>query len=274
MILRVLLFLLLSVSTLFAVEHESEGKLGRFEEELGKTEKQSSSGDSSSTTEEDSTNSNCISSCLGVFEVGEVLAKIVSAPFGLPYNLLQDNLTNTWGFQKYPFASKVGFAEEMGTKQQVLRIGGLGQLLFDGVYGGHLFLEGSVTPRWKLIFNYIQLFEPGYDPMMLLLPDMKIAFTFAMDELFQFSFGCGPAGILGNEQRVGAKFSYEVDIFSDSLHHAMGIAVTFSSGKPVFHLNYQLGVFIRNSEIILGYDFLRTGNENLHGPLLGYAVWF
>jgi hypothetical protein len=73
----------------------------------------------------------------------------------------------------------------------------------------------------------------------------------------------------------GVNFLYRADVFPISQVHC---ATIFEIGNLrdafVMHLQAQAGFTFSHGELFAGYDWLRIGNVDLHGPMAGIRLWF
>ncbi|MCI0639159.1 MAG: hypothetical protein L0Y72_14350 [Gemmataceae bacterium] len=73
----------------------------------------------------------------------------------------------------------------------------------------------------------------------------------------------------------GFNFHYGADVFPVHPLVLSGSAdLGFVGNAGVAHVRGSAGVLWRNWEFFGGYDFLRIGRVELHGPMIGIRLWF
>lgn len=143
-------------------------------------------------------------------------------------------------------------------------------------------IQGSVllmtTSRWGFSGNF------GYFTERLscgctdefFLGDANVVFRFAQNENVQFWGGAGirflndthgtDAGFnltYGADWAPARPFLFSAQADVDMLGHAW-----------VEHARFTAGAIWQRYELYTGYDWLRIGHVDLHGPILGVRIWF
>ncbi|MCA8993652.1 MAG: hypothetical protein KDA88_16810 [Planctomycetaceae bacterium] len=110
----------------------------------------------------------------------------------------------------------------------------------------------------------------------LLTGDANLVFRFAQSENMEWHTGLGMNWLDSPDQgEVGFNFTYGVRYFPTQ---PVILETTIDWGRlgdtSLFHLHSSAGVNYRNFEVFTGYDYMRIGHQDFHGPLIGGRLWF
>lgn len=243
----------------------------------------------------DSNSSSSSSSCSddeldGLF--GELFLHILAAPFTLPHSALGDDFHTPSTFVAYPYAD------------------GWGGLVQPGLDSHQR--EGGAPASWEHLFSFRAAVEEGNDfnglnrlgvtfladsflrfgvgggvhyfeekrpagsPDQLTIGDINLLFRFAQSERAQYRAGLGARFLEDCRQTDwGFNFVYGMDYFPMApLSFGMQVETGTLGSAWVFRAQGRLGMVWKYSEIYLGYDYLRIGQVDLHGPMVGVRLWF
>lgn len=110
----------------------------------------------------------------------------------------------------------------------------------------------------------------------LLFSTTNITYRFAQHEMFEFYAGLGVRTMDdGGSTAVGGNFIYGFDAFiADPLVLSASAEAGWLDQATVYRLRASLGVAWNHIEAFAGYDYLRVGDVDLHGPMLGLRLWW
>jgi hypothetical protein len=209
----------------------------------------------------------------------------VTSPFWGPYGLLNDNLSHAHEFPPYPYVGEHANLflanrphPETPAHEWSLRASVEESNDFDGLnrVQGSLFL--ATSSRWGVTGNFTYLTERQgcgcYDEMWM--GDVNGVFCFARNDATQFWAGLG-ARFLHDRQgtEMGFNATYGVDWapVQPFVFTAQG-DVGMLGHAWVGHGRLTAGAIWDRYELYGGYDWLRIGSVDLHGPVLGLRIWF
>jgi hypothetical protein len=88
--------------------------------------------------------------------------------------------------------------------------------------------------------------------------------------------GLGARGLFDSYRtRAGVNFQYGADLFPvDPVVVSTLLELGNLNEAFVMRLRANVGVQLRHVELFGGYDWLRIGGADLHGPMAGVRVWF
>ncbi len=108
------------------------------------------------------------------------------------------------------------------------------------------------------------------------LGDINLTLRFAQAEWLQMYTGLGARGMFdGDRTRGGVNFQYGADFFPAD---PVVVSTLFEMGNLdrafVTRVRGSVGIQLRHAELFAGYDWLRIGAADLHGPMVGLRLWF
>ncbi|MCA9082193.1 MAG: hypothetical protein KDA58_16645 [Planctomycetaceae bacterium] len=124
-------------------------------------------------------------------------------------------------------------------------------------------------------FNtWIEDIPAGHDT--LFTGDANLVYRFAQSESWQWYSGLGMNWLSEDHfSEFGFNFTYGAT-FTPAKPFVF--ETTFDLGTlgdaSLFHLHSTGGVVWKHLELFGGYDYLRIGNQDLHGPLIGARIWW
>jgi len=149
---------------------------------------------------------------------------------------------------------------------------------FDGVnrLGGRAWFDSSsrlgVTCNWD---HFSERLPDGTSDEFV-LADLAVTYRIAERDWIQMHAGVGGRGLFDRYRaRGGFNFLYSADVFPIE-------PLVVSAAVEAGHLNEAFTLRLRASaglqwdrlEVYAGYDWLRIGGVDLHGPMAGLRVWF
>ncbi|MBI2804373.1 MAG: hypothetical protein HYX68_05235 [Planctomycetes bacterium] len=229
------------------------------------------------------------SSLGGALVVGSVLA-----PFIVPMSLLGDTYRERLNFTPYPYARGYRGYQILPTELAELyyddpavrvrrRNYGVRSSVENGNdflglnrFGGQLKVEHA--SRWGVVANWNWFHERWNCGCTddTLLGDLNFTFRFAQNEIASMYTGLGMRIMTDRRQTdLGFNFTYGGDWFPV---RPLVVSTAFDAGTlgnaGVIHVRGSIGAVWHGIELFGGYDFLRIGHTNLHGPLAGIRFWF
>jgi hypothetical protein len=221
--------------------------------------------------------------------VGYLTAMTVTSPFWGPPALVGDHYNEPGYFSHFPHEYGPGYmliapGEAFGLEgtRQPWPWAARGRAEygtdFDGLewIGGQVLVENTRRFGFDGEFRQIseELFPAGSDGLWL--GDANLVFRFAQSESIVMRTGLGANWLtddLGSD--FGFNFTYGGDWFPV---RPIVVSSSFDIGTLgtafVVQLRGSVGVTYRGWEAFGGYDFLRVGSVNLHGPMAGVRWWF
>ena len=108
------------------------------------------------------------------------------------------------------------------------------------------------------------------------LGDINLTVRFAQAEWVQMYTGLGARGMFDSDKtRGGVNFQYGADFFPAD---PVVVSTLFEMGNLdrafVMRVRGSVGIQLRHAELFAGYDWLRIGSVDLHGPMVGLRLWF
>ena len=216
------------------------------------------------------------------------------APFCLPYLAMGDDWDKFLYFPKGPYqisypgylmidpAGSPEFDEKWGKACQP-KTWGLQLALengndFDGLnrVGGRAVLETTSRIGILTSWNYYRenLCDGSTDNMVI--GDFNVTYRFAQRECAMMRAGLGFRTRADHGAAdFGFNFHYGADFFPVNpvvLSTSIDLGNLGSAG--VVHLRGTAGLTRNGWEIFAGYDWLRIGDVNLQGPMVGLRLWF
>lgn len=204
-------------------------------------------------------------------------ALIFASPIYLPLKLLDDDYSDQFYYQKYPFENEDGFTEYDG-KKWMLNFTLSSQYVDKNTIGykfnsSFRLLRFSIDPTYSYYNidnedNYISNF------------DTTIKITFAQSHFINFRTGLGYSHFETDSKFDGINWIYEIGIFQKPFNLNLGYNLTgydlVSEEEVKFNndFNINFGYFFKRFELKLGYRFLKIGEEKLCGPEFSSSLWF
>jgi hypothetical protein len=210
---------------------------------------------------------------------GPFFLATVAAPFVVPQQLFE-TITLEPSFPAHPYADVAGYlspADRPG-KAWGLRVAVEDGNDFSGLnrLGVRAWLDtGSrwgVTTNWD---HYVERLDCGCIDEFT-LGDLMLTYRFVQSERVQMHAGVGGRGLFDRYRtRGGFNVLYSADVFPAK-------PLVLSAQAELGHLNDafttrlrgSVGVQLRHAELFVGYDWLRIGGVDLHGPMAGLRLWF
>ncbi len=232
---------------------------------------------------------------LGALALAGLLAGgVVASPLWMPSVLAEDNVHNVY-FPAHPYAladsgyarpSRSGRHNPEGASpfdHDYLKMWGLRAGLEDGSrgdgvnrLGGRAWFDNhgrvGVTANWD---HFTERLPDGRTDV-LTLTDLAVTYRIAQSPLMQMHAGLGGRGMFSaGTTRGGFNFLYSADVFPVE-------PVVVSASAEAGHLNEAFTLRLRatvgaqwhRAEAFVGYDWLRIGGVDLHGPMAGLRLWF
>jgi len=210
-----------------------------------------------------------------IFGIGLI---IFASPIYLPIKLLEDDYSETFYFQKYPFEKGDGFTEFTG-RNFMGNIFLSTQYVNKDIIGYHTnstfsFLRLSVETR----YSYYQVNNDSNKENLSNL-DAIVTFVFAQNQFTNFSSGFGYNHFANTSLKDGLKWVYKVHLFQKPFNLNLDyglLSYDLASGKNIKfnnEFNIDFGIFVKRVEFKLGYRWNKIGEEKLYGPEISTAIW-
>jgi hypothetical protein len=142
-------------------------------------------------------------------------------------------------------------------------------------YGGNLtFMSQS---RFGLTANWLTLAESNAERVdTMSLSDVNVIYRFAQNERSMMRMGIGLRTLYVDEDTYwGVNATYGGDFF---VAKPIVVSTTIDLGNVreafLFRARATGGIVWRHGEIFAGWDYLRIGDVNIHGPSVGLRIWF
>jgi hypothetical protein len=218
----------------------------------------------------------------------------VTSPLWGPAALLEDNTHNVY-FPAHPYAladSNYALASSHGRnnpsdaspfdhdylKMWGLRAGVEDGSRFDGVnrVGARAWFDNSsrlgCTANWDI---YTERLPCGCVDQ-LTLGDLAFTYRIAQSGFLQMHAGLGGRGMFSaGTTRGGFNFLYSADLFPlDPVVISTSAEAGHLNDAFTLRLHASVGANWHRLEAYAGYDWLRIGGVDLHGPMLGLRLWF
>ena len=212
-----------------------------------------------------------------------------TAPFWLPYRILDEGWERPFSYARYPY-DKWGEAHlhtyepddepEKGERRKRWSAQLAGDFIYqrDKVWRATARLR--MTAIWRLELESNWMFMGAFDPKFAMskrvVGDTDIMLRFAQSAAGHFRAGVGMRTLI-DERGANSlwNFAYGFDLF---LLKPFVLSATGGFGmrkkSPVVHGRATLGLFILRAELYGGYDFLMIGTEKLQGFVGGVRAWF
>ena len=210
---------------------------------------------------------------------GYIFGMIFMGPFYLPCKLLNDDYSDTFYFQKYPFAKDDGFMEYEG-KRWMGNVTISTQYVNEDIWGyrassSFAFLRLSLETSYS---NYTKRCDHHKEYFSAL--DAVASFVFAQNRYINFRSGLGYQHFERESKEDGLKWVYKIQLFQKPFHLNMDYGLIFyeldsiDSKNIINEFKVDLGIFIKRFEFKIGYRIFKIIKENLNGPTLSIIVWF
>lgn len=215
--------------------------------------------------------------------LGPPLLFAFTSPWWLPASAIGDEYKYDADFLAYPYqfdregylsigldnppdfdGAGLWFSSEYGTD-------------FGGLHRAGQRLRIDTSTRFGLDAEFNSWFEDvsgGTDT--LFTGDANLVYRFAQSEQVQWHSGLG-LNWLGEDHQseFGFNFTYGVTMTPAKPYV---FETTFDIGTlgsaSLFHVHSSAGLIWKQLEIFTGYDYLRIGHQDLHGPVFGCRLWF
>lgn len=203
---------------------------------------------------------------------------ITAAPVYLPIILLDDDYSDTFYFQDYPFSKKIGFTDYDG-KSLMANISASTQYVNKNIWGYRI--EPTISYlRFSLETSYSNYFKKVLnDTKNISTFESLILFTFAQNQFINFRTGLGYQLLKSSSQEDGIKWAYKIRIFKKPFNINLDYGLllynltSFKSIKTENEFNIGLGLHIRRIELKLGYRFFKIIDNKLNGPEFVVRFW-
>ncbi len=202
---------------------------------------------------------------------------IFASPIYLPIKLLEDDYSETFYYQKYPFEEGDGFTEFDGKSW-------MGNLTLSSQYVN----KNIVGYKVNSSLSFLRFtFEPSYSSYSIQNEEEDIStfnttilFTFSQNQFINFKTGLGYNHFVSVSKHDGINWKYEICLFQKPFNLNLGYNLTgydLKSKKKVkfnndFNLNF--GYFFKRFELKIGYRWHKIGKEKLNGPEIYNGFWF
>ena len=228
---------------------------------------------------------------LGVVAVGAA-----TSPFWLPHTIFDDGFEQRGWFPAHPYVMSdrpyllIGPApEEPWTtdnyfdpefiKPWAIRFSAETGSDFDNIdrFNGQFFVDTSIH-RLGFLMNWTYYRErtPGGTDDEAFMSDYNLTWRITQSRRLMMHVGAGlRMWTYEDETDPGVNFLYRADLFPIAQVHCSTI---FEIGNLrdafLMHLQAQAGFTFSHGELFAGYDWLRIGDVDLHGPMVGIRLWF
>lgn len=231
----------------------------------------------------------------------------------LPANAVGDNYHNNFGFQRYPYAddsaglmwnldppaASLGRPEPLDDETAGWRAGvpletgavpkhpgrsWSGRVFveesndFDGLnrVNAQVLVESFGRLGFQASWSYLRetLDDDSHDELWL--GDANLTFLFAQSERVQLRTGWGCRWLADRDDaNFGVNFLYGGDFYPAKPWIVSTFLELGNLGSAfVVHGRATAGVILSRFEFFGGYDWLRIGSADLHGPVIGVRLWF
>ena len=202
---------------------------------------------------------------------------VFASPIYLPIKLLEDDYSEKFYYQKYPFEKGDGFTEFDGKRW-------MGNLTFSYQYVDKNIVGYKVNSSLRFLrFT----FEPSYSfysnpkgEENISKFNTTIKFTFAQNQFINFRTGLGYSHFETDSKFDGINWIYEICLFQKPFNIRLNYNLTgynFKSKEKVsFNNNFNInfGYFFKNFNLTLGYRWNKMGKEKLNSPEISSSFWF
>jgi hypothetical protein len=217
-----------------------------------------------------------------------------TSPLWLPWLILEEDRPSTAYFPSYPYSlpnmNYLSMSNYSPSNEglspfdpEYLKVWGVRGGLEDGYcfnsvnrIGGRASID--TTSRFGLTTNWDHYYEllPNGRSDELVIGDLEATFRFAQSDFMQMHIGLGGRGLFSQTlTRGGFNMIYSADIYPiDPLVISASTEVGNINKAFTLRVRAQAGLQIRNLEAFVGYDWLRVGGADLHGPMAGLRLTF
>jgi hypothetical protein len=235
------------------------------------------------------------SSADGDLSVGVILVGGVAlSPFYVPALLLDDGYDNRMYFAPHPYAEPYRGYQIVSTElaselyhfdteaiprdSWAVRISVENGNDFNGLNRFNGQFKAEHASRWGIVTNwnwFVERLACGCTDETV-ISDTNLTFRFAQNEIASLYTGLGFRMLTDRHQTdFGFNFTYGGDWFPVRPIVVSGVFDVGTLGNAaVIHTRGTIGAIWQGWEVFTGYDFLRIGSVNLHGPLAGVRWWF
>jgi len=148
---------------------------------------------------------------------------------------------------------------------------------FDGLerVNGQVMIDTTMRLGLQGGWSYFRerLASGGHDTMQL--GDVALTFCFVQSERLLLRTGLGYRWLADGDSTGGLNVLLSGDYFPVK---PVIISAAIDGGKfgdaSVIHLRGTAGIILARWELFTGYDWLRIGSVDLHGPVVGLRLWF
>ena len=202
---------------------------------------------------------------------------IFASPIYLPIKLLEDDYSETFYYQKYPFENGDGLTEFDGKKW-------MGNFTLSSQYVNKEAVGYKLNSSFK-IFRFS--IDPTYSYYNFPNKNNNISnfnttikITFAQNRFINFRTGFGYSHFETDSKFDGINWIYEICLFQKPFNFNLDYNLTCydleSDEKVKFNndFNINFGYFFKRINIKLGYRWHKIGEEKLNGPEISSSIWF
>jgi hypothetical protein len=274
--------------------YAQDGKLQKVRDEVRKPDPPDTKGDNQkdSTSKDSSNNDSSTDDDGATLEAigGAVLGVCwltYEALYGLPAQWIGDDHDKNAYFNTYPYADGrrgyMGYAWDAEELPEGLRVWS-GRVFveesndFDGLnrVNAQLLIETTCRLGFQASTSYLRehLDNGGHDEMVV--GDANVTWRFAQTEKVQMRTGLGFRWLADSkDSNFGVNFLYGGDFYPvKPLVVSTFLDLGNLGSAFVIHGRATAGVLLSRWEFFTGYDWLRIGSVDLHGPVAGIRVWF
>jgi len=209
-----------------------------------------------------------------IFRIGLI---IFASPIYFPIKLLEDDYSETFHYQKYPFENGDGLTKFDGKKW-------MGKFTFSSQYVNKNIVGYKVNTSYRFFRFSIDTSYSHYsfinDEKDISNFNTTIMFTFAQNKFINFRTGFGYNHFETVSKYDGINWIYEICIFQRPFNLNLGYNLTGydleAKEKVKFNneINLNFGYFYKRFEFKLGYRWHKIGEEKLNGPEIYSGFWF
>lgn len=201
---------------------------------------------------------------------------IFASPIYLPIKLLEDDYSETFYYQSYPFENGDGLTEFDGKKW-------MGNFTLSYQYVNNKAVGYKLNSSFRIFrfsidptYSYYNF--PDKDNISKFSTTIKI--TFAQNQFINFRTGFGYSHFETDSKFDGINWIYEICLFQKPFNLKLNFnstAYDFQSEKGVKFsndFNIGFGYFFKRINIKLAYRWHKIGEETLNGPEISSSIWF
>jgi len=204
---------------------------------------------------------------------------ILASPLFLPQKLLEDDYSDTFYYQNYPFEKGDGFTEFDGRKWMINSVFSF-QFVSKEIRGYHLnpslsFLRLSL----EAIYSKFERKHENIDTYLSAW-DAVISFVFAQNQFINFRSGLGYQHFEYETKEDGIKWIYEIQIFQRPFSLNLDYGLIFydlrsnDTNNIINEFILNAGIHSQRFEFKIGYRFFKIIEEELNGPEVSAGIWF